>query len=302
MREGQPGIRSGMSVDLFDQLILSLPYFDREGFFLALDENDQLLGFAHAGFGPNDGETDISYETGTIPLILLRPQMNENPTEVGGELLNACETYLMRKGARAVFGGSFHPVNPFYLGLYGGSDLPGVLSDDETVMSLYRNNGYMEVERITLMRMYITGFIAPIDRDQMRIRRTCTVQSYADPDPGTWWRACVWGNHRLLRYELRLRNDTRLLALADFRYLEPVSQASVTTAIGLCHLHVAPEMRNQGYGLFLLSEAFRQFVRQGTQLVEAQMFGNNAFAQKLFRKIGFVTSGKGTLFRKMHVE
>jgi ribosomal protein S18 acetylase RimI-like enzyme len=50
--------------------------------------------------------------------------------------------------------------------------------------------------------------------------------------------------------------------------------------------------------VFLLSEACRQFAREGTLTVEVQAMQHNLAAQGLYRKMGFQQIGQGSVLRK----
>ena len=141
---GQPGYAQPVSVDLFEQLVFAKLYFDYDGLFIAEDDG-RPVGFAHAAFGPNDQQNEVSAELGVTSLILVRPDCNA-PGLVAG-LLERCEAYLRRRGAKVLYGGGIQPLNPFYLGLYGGSELPGVLDTDNVARDVYQTHGYTEIDQ-----------------------------------------------------------------------------------------------------------------------------------------------------------
>ena len=66
----------------------------------------------------------ILTDTGVICPVLVRPDCAE--AEVAAGLLEQCEQYLRSRGAKIIHGGGLRPFNPFYVGLYGGSELPGI--------------------------------------------------------------------------------------------------------------------------------------------------------------------------------
>ena len=47
--------------------------------------------------------------------------------EIEDELLGRGEDYLRSCGSQVFYGGGIRPLCGFYLGLYGGSELPGIL-------------------------------------------------------------------------------------------------------------------------------------------------------------------------------
>ena len=69
-------------------------------------------------------------------------------------------------------------------------------------------------------------------------------------------------------------------------------------AAGLVGLSVDPAYRRRGLATVLLSEAFRQFLRQGILQVEAQTRQANAAAMGTFCGLGFQEAGSGGVWRK----
>ena len=101
-RAAQPGLVQPVSSDLLEQLVFAKLFFDYGGLFLAM-ENGQAVGFAHAGFGPNAGEDWFSTEEGTTCVVLVRPGSAEE--EVAAGLVDRCEEYLRRRGAKVLYRG-----------------------------------------------------------------------------------------------------------------------------------------------------------------------------------------------------
>ena len=71
-RAEQQGLAQPLSVDLLEQYVFAKLYFDYQGLILACDDGE-AVGFAHAGFGPNDEEDAVATELGTTCLVLTRP-------------------------------------------------------------------------------------------------------------------------------------------------------------------------------------------------------------------------------------
>ena len=128
----------------------------------------KIVGFAHAGFGPSADQNTLSTERGVTCLVLLRPDAEPS---VAGELLARCEGYLRASGSKTLFGGGNYPLSPFYFGLYGGSELAGVLDSDPKLQALFRDQGYREIGRSLILRRDLTQFRPIVDRQQMQIRR-----------------------------------------------------------------------------------------------------------------------------------
>ena len=198
-RAGQPGLLQPVSPDLLEQLVFAKLYFDYGGLLLAFDDG-QPVGFAHAGFGPNAEGTWISTEVGVTCVVLVRPGCAE--AEVAAGLLDRCEDYLRRRGAKVLYGGGLDPLNPFYVGLYGGSELPGVLDSDTIARQALAARGYQEVERTTILRRELSGFESLVDRRQMQVRRQMIVEVTIDAPTRNWWEACTVGEFDLTRFDL----------------------------------------------------------------------------------------------------
>jgi GNAT superfamily N-acetyltransferase len=292
-RAGQPGLMHPVSVDLLEQLVFGKLYFDYGGLILVWDDG-QPIGFAHAGFGPNEEESSISPDYGVTSMIMTRA---DRP-EVAGGLLERCEQYLQERGAKVLYGGAIRPLNPFYLGLYGGSEQPGVLESDKVAQETFRAGGYREIDQTQIFERSLTTFQSPVDRQQLQIRRQMTVQTVVDAPTETWWQACTIGDYDLTRFELLPRGGGRVLARALFRNMVPAGISTFVRQAGLIDLHVDPAYRRQGLATALLSEAFTTFVRQGITLVEVQTTAPNVAAVNLYRKLGFKESGRGSVFRK----
>jgi GNAT superfamily N-acetyltransferase len=294
-RAGQPGLLQPVSSDLLEQLVFAKLYFDYSGLLLALDDG-RPVGFAHAGFGPNAEENWYSTEAGVTCVVLVRPDCPQ--AEVAAGLLGRCEEYLRRRGAKVLYGGGLQPLSPFYLGLYGGSELPGVLDSDVAARAVFAAHGYQEVERTTAMRRELSGFEATVDRQQMQVRRQMVVEVTVDAPTRTWWEACTVGAFDLTRFDLVPRGGGAAIATATFRSTEPSGTAAVGRAAGLIGLSVNEAYRRRGLAIFLLSEAFRQFLRQGIVHVEGQARQSDAVVLGVFQKLGFRQVDQGGVWRK----
>ena len=294
-RAGQRGLLQPITVDLLEQLVFAKLYFDYQGLFMAsLDE--QAVGFAHAGFGPNEPQDAVTTERGVVSMLMVRAGAENSGAAEG--LLEHCEAYLKHRGARILYGGGIQPLNPFYLGLYGGSELPGILLSDTVASGLFRTHGYEEVDQTLIMQRSLEGFQVPVDRQQLQYRRQMAVDVTVDAPAATWWQACTTGDFDLTRFQVKPRGGGQVLAEAVFRSMDPTGAGAFVRTAGLLNLTVQAEYRRKGLGQFLLAEAFQGFLRQGIMQVEAQTVSNNTAAVKLLAKLGFQPTDQGIVFRK----
>ena len=294
----QPPLRGRMQAvtpALLEELVFARPYFDRLGLIVAID-GERHVGFIHAGFGAGDDLSNLDKSLGTTCLLLVSP--HERKAEIGAELLEAGQDYLRRNGARQLFGGGAFPVNPFYLGLYGSSELPGVLASDAELTALFRRALYREGERRTLLNRPLTGFRPPIDRRLMQLRRRCEVSPVHNVSPDNWWESCVWMHAEMTRYELRFRDSADALISATFWDIVPLSKSWGVQAVGLMRLDDTPESRSEGMTTFLLSEAFLDLQRHGAALIEAQVPTKDSTLLEVFKELGLTPYDEGVLFVK----
>jgi GNAT superfamily N-acetyltransferase len=183
------------------------------------------------------------------------------------------------------------------LGLYGGSGLPGVLDSDRLTQQLYRTHGYEEVDRTLVFRCQLPDFRPVIDRQQMLMRRQMFVEMDADPPARDWWEARAAADFDYIRFELAPRTGNGPVACAIFRSME-LYASNLERTLGLVDLEVQPPYRGQGAATFLVGEAFRQLIHQGTQVVEAQTTEQNQACVGLLEKLGLSKVAQGVVFRK----
>jgi GNAT superfamily N-acetyltransferase len=280
---------------LFEQLIYSRPYFDPAGLVVALF-NDLPVGFAHAGFGANEDETEISYDVGTTYQLVIRSDHRDGP--LAGELLAQSENYLRERGAKVIYAGGVRPLNAFYLGLYGGSELPGILAGDALFHATCRQIGYREIDRVQILQLDLAAFRPPITRNQRQLRREMICQEIPAPPIRNWWEACTTGAFERIRFLLTRSSSCEPMADVWFWDIEPLSTAWGRPTAGMFDLHVPPEHRRKGLATFLLSEAFDRLRNRGILLIEAQTMQQNAPALAMYNRLGFKQIDEGVIYRK----
>lgn len=284
-----------VSTSLLEERVLAKLYFDREGLVVA-EEEGSLIGFVHAGFLPDEDRSALSYERGAINLLKVVPRADDNL--IGRELLRQAEAYLHRRGATSISAGSPEPWGPFYLGFYGGSQLPGVLAGDECWNKALADSGYVEAEKRLIFQRELAGFRAPVDRQMMQIRRQCQWEVELDPMARSWWEACTTGDAPCTRFMLSSKTDPKLQAKVTFWNMEPLSSQWGTHAMGLLGMDSSEEARQQGWDTFLLAESLRKFQQEGITLVEVQARDSDEGKLELLKKLGFREIDRGAVFER----
>ena len=197
-----------------------------------------------------------------------------------------------------LFGGGLAPLNPFYLGLYGGSEPPGVLESDTLANQLYPAHGYEPAGHTVLLERDLSDYRPVIDRQQRDYRRRLIVEVRMDPPLRDWWEACTLGDFDLTRFDLVPRGSGNPLATATVRAMQPIAAGTPLRKAGLVDLSVDPAHRREGLGTFLLSEMLRSLVSLGVTVVEAQVTRDDRSVLDLFHRFQFHQVSTGTVYRK----
>ncbi len=285
-----------MSRQNLDHFVLSKPYFDSAGLILAVDlsgAQPRPLGFVHAGFAPNDQMTDLNPKVGVISQLKIVP--TPDGVGVAGELIKlACE-YLKARGAERAHVGTDFPFGPFYLGLYGGSQIPGVLVEDVFVLDAFRDFGFQEDDQIAIFERQLSSFKTVIDRKQMSLRRQYQINAVADPLEKSWWESCTLGMSERDRFSLYHKSNQAVCGSVSFWDVQPLAQRWGHLARGMYDLIIPQACRGSGLATFLVGESLRHLMQQGIGIVEAQTRVSDKAAIGVFEKVGFTQVSSGVL-------
>jgi GNAT superfamily N-acetyltransferase len=278
-----------------EEHVLAKPWFDRHGLIVA-SEGSRLVGFIHAGFGANCEHTEIDCSEGTSCLLLVAP--HEGRPQIAQELMAAGEEYLRGRGAKQIYAGSQFPLNPFYLGMYGSSDVAGVLTSNYGWVNLLKACGYQPKVKRILAGRTLAGFRPPVDRKQMQVRRKFKVADATHAIPDNWWDACVWALHEWTRFSLVLPGGGESIVSAIFWDVEPLGRNWGVQTVGLVRLDDTPEARQEGLTTYLLAEALRQYQTAGYSQFEAQAAATDVSLRAIFVELGMNEYDEGVLWAK----
>lgn len=282
--------------ELLDDLVFSKQYFDREGLVVAVDDG-KPVGFVHAAFGPSEDLSTISRDVGVICALVV--SSSHRGQGIGRELLTRGEDYLTQRGAKQIYGGGARPFNPFYWGLYGGAELPGVLASEPAAQRLFTAAGFEVVGHTLLWRCDLDKFKIPVNRQQMQIRRQFNVRADADYQPETWWEANTTEALEQVRYELVDKTDRQVQAALTLWTLERKNDGVLLRSAGIIDLHVEPGQRRQGLGTFLVGDVLKELKLRNFFTVEGQSFRDNDAIATLLQHLGFTQVDEGAIFRKL---
>jgi ribosomal protein S18 acetylase RimI-like enzyme len=280
---------------VFERHVLAKPYFDAEGLIVA-EEEGRLVGFAHAAFGPNQREALLARSNGIVCLVAVRPSHRKHG--IGTELLKRAEAYLQENGAQSIHAGMMRPMTPFYFGLYGGSDLPGILTSDREASAFYEGHGYRPSETCLVFHRYLDQPINIIDGRFPNLRRKFDVRILPRIAIGTWWQECVLGLIEPVEFRLEEKASGKPVARATAWEMEAFSCTWNQPAVGVLDLNVREDLRRQGLAKFLLAQLLRYLQDQYFGLAEIQALDQNQAAAGLFRSVGFEQVDFGRIYRK----
>jgi ribosomal protein S18 acetylase RimI-like enzyme len=298
-QKSQRGLAQPISVTQLEQSVLGKLIFDPQGMIVATHD-DEPVGFVHAAFGPSDDGARLSTDLGVICRVMVHAHAlrADGGSSLADELICHGEDFLRRHGARLFYAGGVRPLNPFYLGLYGGSELPGILDSDSENRTFFRNHGYAEIDRVIVLQSRVAQFRPVIDRRQLSVRRRTEIAVHYDPHPQNWWEATTEGRLDRTRLELVACGSREVLGSVTYWNLEPLASSWGLSAAGLLNLNVASTHRRQGIATYLLGEVFRRLKESRVTLLEAQTMQHNAPALGLYSRLGFVQVDQGAVLRK----
>jgi ribosomal protein S18 acetylase RimI-like enzyme len=275
--------------------VFAKPYFDPAGLVIA-HEGGRVVGFGHAGFGPDTGEARLAPADGVIALVAVAPSHRRQG--VGSELLRRGEDYLRCKGARVLYGGSTADWNPFYQGLYGGSESAGFLASDPTAAPFLARHGYQPWRSYPVLQRRLGSSVTVADGRFAGLRRRFELRVTPRRGVSTWWRECVLGPLELIDFLLEEKVTGRLAARASVWEMDGYGRLWNEAALGLVELEVCPDLRRQGLARFLIAQMFRYLQDQYFTLVEAEVEEHDEASTNLFRGLGFAQVDTGHIYRK----
>lgn len=273
--------RSALPAAVFERSIFSKPYFDPAGLIVA-EINGKPVGFVHAGFGPNDNETAIDRQRGVICALLVHP--DHRRAGIGRQLLERAEEYL---GCPVIQAGAARPLNPFYFGLYGGSDLPGVLASDPGAGPFFVRHGYRSASSSALMEHRFSGDFGAPDPRSADIRRKYEIRFLPGASISSWWQDCVIGWIEPVEFRLEDKRTGQPAARVVVWELDNFEGQWNQSAVGILDLLVRADIRRQGLGRYLVDQLMRAVQEQRFGLARVQVPEENVAAIRLFRSLEF---------------
>lgn len=289
----QRGLAQPMSPAILERCVLAKPYFDRRGFLVAVEEG-RPVGFVHAAMGPTPDGSTLDPAFGILALLLVSPVQRRE--QIADQLLQQAETYLWQSGARWIQAGGSHNLAPFYLGLYGGSGLPGILESDAWTLQIFRARHYEPCLHYVVLQKQLAGYRPPVTRELMQIRRAHNLDADLDPRPESWWDACTAGQTERTRFAMRDKRTGDEVGHLMVWDMEPLASSWGVHAMGITELSTN-ETEERAFKLFLLTEAMRQLQSQGVTLLEVQL-SEESPEMTIYHELGFAEVDRGHVLKR----
>src|SRR5207244_1623778 len=122
-----------------------------------------------------------------------------------------CESYLRQRGATELTAGPLGSLNPFTLGLYGGSWSPGFLESDALAGPFLQHQGYRVRDTRAVLHCSLDDPLNVSDGRFPSFRQRFEIHA-ALAKRMSWWRDCVLGPLELHDYQLVERASNRSVA------------------------------------------------------------------------------------------
>ncbi len=289
------GAASNLRCDAFETLNYAQPYFESEGLILALDD-DKVVGMVHAGFGRNESETGLMLESGVVCVVLVHPKYRKQG--IGSELMEKAEDFLYERGASNIFAGSAEPLDPFYFGLYGGSQPSGFLESDADAAPFFQSLGYQPIERHAILQRDISAQKDPTNMRLVAIRRKMQLAIDHSRDEMTWWWITRFGRLDSVRFQLVPKDGGGPVAELTVLGLDLYMEKWQERAIGITDLYVEEDQRRQGYGQALIVEVCRRMRDEMVTRVEVHASESNPGAIAVFESADFERVDTGIVYIK----
>jgi len=284
-----------INLELFRSKVLLDPNFDPEGAIVAVNDNNQVIGFTLALVRRLPMyKDDLELENGWITVFFVQP--NYRKQGIGSKMFEKAKEFVYKKGRKYIFFSSYAP-NYF---------LPGI--DEKTYPEGYNfllKQGFVKLYSPVAMDRSLLDFTIPEEVKQLRERRGKEgfrfllaedrhlfelielANTVFNPD---WGRAIREGILRGLPMEqiLVAEKDNKIVGFCLYGAYEGIRER-------FGPFGVDPSMQGLGLGKILLNQCLFEMRCKGLHNVWFLWTGEESAAGHLYKKTGFKVT------RKFHV-
>lgn len=291
------GAAQAVSCDEFDSLVIAQSYFDPAGMILAISDDQKVVGFVHSGFTADETKSQLSKTNGVICAVIVDPQFRRQG--IGRELIRRAEMYLQQSGSTTILAGGASPRDPFYCGLYGGSESAGFLESDVCAAPFFAALGYEAVERhLVFQRNLGPGGPEVMCVRMLNAKRQSRLAAATAYEPKDWWWSTRTGRLDSMHLGLLPKSGGSLMAKVCVVGLDLYITGWKTRAIGISGLQVIEPQRRKGFGQLLLDEVCRRVREDMIQLAEAHTLETDLAGIAVLKSAGFHQVDAGVVYKK----
>ncbi|MEQ1826957.1 MAG: hypothetical protein ABL921_13465 [Pirellula sp.] len=281
-------------VSVWDQCILSKPFFDQTGLAIAVNANGESVGFVHFGFASNPAGTRASDVNGVIHKICVTPCSDQD--SIAHELLKHALQSLKSQGATGCTALGTMERHAFYLGVVEGDNLMGVVSRDTRTQLWLSQIGLAPIRPTECWELDLIHFRPPMDRTQIGIRRTCTVGRLLDEDSHQWWLSSVLGHCEQVRFNLVLRSPPRVETELMYWFPDPTITGVDSSIVRLWLTTVPQAEEARERFVYLMAESLRQLQLDRKQAVRTYASADQQPTVTLLQRLGFRSIESGLVY------
>lgn len=287
------GAAEGFTCDAFELLNFAQPYFDRDGLIVACHDRAPI-GFVHCGFGSSDDGSGLDFRKGVICLLLVDPVARRRG--IGRELFARAVDYLKSKGAESIHFGGSPGRNPFYVGLYGGSQPAGLLESDPLAAPFAAAVGCRPVARHAVFSRDLGSTRDAMNFRIAQNRRKYELRILGQPDFPTWWWMTRFGRLDSLRFVLTPKGGGPPAAAVTVVGLDLYIARWNHRAVGLTDLYVPERLRRQGFAQTLVVEVCRRLRDELINIVEMHAPLDNEAINSTLKSCNFQQVDLGVVY------
>ena len=283
-------------VSVWDQCVLSKPFFHRDGLAIAIDPTNAPVGFIHFGFSSNADGSSISDSHAIVHKICVSECENENT--VAEQLINHALDSLRLQSAVDCTALGNTSQNAFYLGIGDGDNLMGVVAKDSRTQRWLGQSGFVPTRPTECWELDLSSFRAPMDRIQIAIRRTCTVGRLLEEDAEQWWLSSVLGHCEQVRFNLVLRSPPRVEKEIMFWFPDPTIFGVDASIVRLWLPDVPLLDESRERFVYLLAESLRQLQQERKRVVRTIASADQQPSVTLLQRLGFRSVEHGAVYAR----
>lgn len=279
--------------------MLSKLYFEPEHLLLALDENDLAIGFVHFGRGmpgtrwatETHPDQDARSSFGLIHAVCVAPHPDEN--RIANQLILHAIGSMRQQGLLRCMAVGSLASSIFYLGIAEGDNLMGVLNNDARTSGWLEQIGFRTIAQTECWDLSLDAFRPPVDRQQIAIRRTCSISRILEESHPNWWVSTVLGHCDQSRFHL-IAHGTERMEMEILYWSPDATIRGVDSATARLSLpQIATDETNRERMVCLIAESARQLQQERKRIIRIITTQDDAPMHLLFQRLGFRLVGSG---------